>query len=181
MALPLRDTIIHYGRISRAFHWAMALLFAWQFTSVAARVLFEDSAFDDFMWTWHRDVGVLLFTLLLLRGAWGLLNLSRRPPSVSVMAKFGHLALYALMLVVPLVALLRQYGSGRSLSAFAIPLMPGFEGPEIEWMVALGSIFHGLLGWTLLVLILGHVAMVAIHRRYAHQDVLTRMAGTPSR
>ncbi|MDX5503091.1 MAG: cytochrome b/b6 domain-containing protein, partial [Halomonas sp.] len=71
------------------------------------------------------------------------------------------------------LALLRQYGSGRTFEPFGIPLMPGFEG-EIEWMVAPGSLFHGVLGWVLLALIVGHVAMVMWHRRQG-QDVLGRM------
>ena len=51
-----------------------------------------------------------------------------------------------------------------------------FEGDRIEWMTALGSNFHGLLGWTLLVLIVGHAGMAIWHRRAGDQDALARMA-----
>lgn len=176
MQRQLRDSYTHYGTISRALHWGMAVVLAWQFTSVLARVLFSDSTFDDFMWSTHRSSGVLLMLLILLRASWALLNVGRRPPAVSVMATLGHVALYALMFIVPLVALLRQYGSGRELSAFGITLMPGFEGERIDWMVSAGSNFHGLLGWTMLALIAGHVSMVAVHRRLGHGDIMERMA-----
>lgn len=172
-----RDSPMHYGRVSRALHWGMAGLLAWQFTSTLVRVLLSDTALDDFMWSTHRTTGVLLMSLVVLRVAWALYGAGSRPPAISRLALLGHGALYGLMIVVPLVALLRQYGSGRPLSTFGVTLMPGFEGERIDWMVNLGSTLHGLLGWTLLTLILGHVVMAALHRRRG-EDVIPRMIGS---
>ena len=165
-----------YSRVSRYLHWGMALLFVWQFATVGARVLFPESMLDELLWGTHRPLGALLMLLVLVRLVWALLERSSRPPALNAAARFGHLALYALMVVVPLIGLIRQYGSGRAFSPFGIPLMPGFEGDRIEWMTALGSNFHGLLGWTLLVLIVGHAGMAIWHRRAGDQDALARMA-----
>ncbi|WP_416138389.1 cytochrome b [Halomonas sp. HK25] len=164
-----------YGRVSRLFHWGMAALFAWQFVTVGARVLLPDGALDDFLWPTHKPLGALLMLLVVLRLVWALVDRTRRPPSLNLAAHLGHLALYALMVAVPLVALMRQYGSGRAFSPFGIPLMSGFEG-EIEWMTAIGGIFHGLLGWVLLALVVGHVGMAILHRRLSDENVLARMA-----
>ena len=71
--------------------------------------------------------------------------------------------------------MIRQYGSGRAFSAFGVPVMEGFEGEKIQWMVDLGSNFHSLLGWTMLVLILGHVGAVVMHYRQGDKQVLRRM------
>lgn len=176
MALTIMDNKQRYGAVSRLLHWGMALLFVWQFSGAAARVFFEDSALESFLWGTHRTVGVLLLSLLVLRVIWALANASRRPKSVSIMATFGHLALYGLMIAVPTIALIRQYGSGRSLEVFGITLIPGFEGEPISWMTDLGGLLHGELGWTLLVLIAGHIVMAFLHRKLTHHDVLTRMA-----
>jgi cytochrome b561 len=176
MALPIMDNSQRYGAISRLLHWGMELLFAWQFTSATAHWLFPDTPFEEFFWGTHYPVGVLLLTLVVLRAIWALANASRRPPSVSVMAKLGHLALYGLMIAIPTIALIRQYGSGRSLEVFGINLMSGFEGEEITWMTDLGGLLHGELGWTLLALIVGHIVMAILHRKLTHHDVLTRMA-----
>jgi cytochrome b561 len=113
--------------------------------------------------------------LVVIRLTWILVERGKRPPSLSRAAGLGHLVLYVLMVAVPMVALIRQYGSGNAFAPFGIPLMPGFEG-EIEWMTGLGSNFHSLLGWTLLALIAGHVVMVIWHRQAKGQDVLARMA-----
>lgn len=164
----------HYGRVNRYLHWGMALLLAWQFTTTSVRVLLNDSALDELLWPTHRSVGFLLMVLVVVRVAWALVSRASQPPALNAAARLGHLALYGLMLVVPMLALLRQYGSGRAFEPFGIPLMSGFEGERIEWMVAAGSLLHGELGWTLLALIVGHVTMVFWHRRHG-QNVLGRM------
>lgn len=102
--------------------------------------------------------------MVLIRAAWSLSNAGHRPRSLSVLARLGHLAMYALVIAVPLLALLRQYGSGRSFSPFGLPLMSGFEGDKLEWLLTPANIFHGSLGWLLLVLILGHILMTFLHR-----------------
>ena len=91
MASPIMDNSQRYGAISRLFHWGMALMFAWQFTSATAHWLFPDTPFEAFFWGTHYPVGVLLLTLVVLRTIWALANASRRPPSVSVMAKLAIL------------------------------------------------------------------------------------------
>ena len=172
------DSPARYGTVSRFLHWSMALILAWQFASALAHWLLEDTAIEQFLWGTHKVVGTLLILLIVIRAGWSLFNRGHRPPALNIMAQLGHLALYALMLVIPLLALIRQYGSGRAFEPWGIPLMPGFDGPAIDWMTAPGNLLHGWLGWLLLVLIIGHVAMVFIHRsRPNDQNVLARMFG----
>jgi cytochrome b561 len=95
---------------------------------------------------------------------------------VSTPALLGHVTLYALVFIVPALALLRQYGSGRVFEPLGIPLFPGFEGERIDWMMAPGNLLHSWLGWLLLALIVGHIGMAYWHRRRPDQpDVLKRM------
>ncbi|XQU06975.1 cytochrome b [Halomonas sp. LY9] len=175
MALTVMDSSTRYGLVSRALHWGMALLFVWQFSSAAARVFLEDTAIEGFLWGTHSQVGVVLMALVLIRAVWAVMNASRRPPAVSVMAKLGHLALYGLMIAVPAIALIRQYGSGRALDVLGINLMAG-GGERIEWMTNLGGLLHGELGWALLALVVGHIAMAVLHRRLTNHSIMTRMA-----
>lgn len=169
------STVAHYSRLSRHLHWGMAALFTWMFITTGVRALLPDSALEDALWPTHRPLGALLMLLVVVRLVWALVERSRRPASVSLAASLGHKALYALMVAVPALALLRQYGSGRAFSPFGIPLMPGFEGDAIEWMTAAGSNFHGLLGWTLLALAVGHAVMAIWHHRAGGEEVLARV------
>lgn len=166
----------HYGRLTRYLHWAMAALFAWQFASAGAHAWLEDTTVEAFLWASHKPLGLLLMLLAIVRVAWGIFDRGHRPPAVNAWASLGHLALYLLMIAVPAVALIRQYGSGRAFEPFGIPLMSGFEG-EIEWMTAIGSNFHGLFGWVLLALVVGHVAMALWHRHAGDSAVMSRMTG----
>ncbi len=172
------DSEYRYGSISRLFHWAMAAVIAWQFSSALAHWLLDDTAVEQFLWRTHKTVGLILLILIALRALWSLINKGRRPPSLNIWAKLGHLGMYLLMIVVPVIALLRQYGSGRAFEPLGIPLMRGLEGQKIEWMMAPANLLHGWLGWLLLVMILGHITMVFVHRRRpSDEDVLKRMLG----
>lgn len=177
-----RDTPQRYGRISRALHWLMALLFAWQFAGMIAKVsLGRDAALTGLLAGAHSHVGLLLLMLFIIRAIWGLLNSGRRPANgagfLGIAAWVGHLALYLLMLVVPLLAALRMLGNDRPFAWFGwIPLNDG-TGEKVEWMVAPASAAHGLLGWVLLACIVGHVLMVLVHRVVLKDDVAQRMLG----
>lgn len=179
---PWRDTPQRYGRISRWLHWGMALLFAWQFAGMIAKVtLGRDAALTGALSAAHSHVGLLLLVLIVLRGVWGLMQMGQRPRNGAgfwgVAAWLGHAGLYVLMLVVPALAALRMLGNNRPFSWFGvIPLNDG-SGEKVEWMVAPASAAHGLLGWILLALIAGHVVMALIHRFVWKDEVMQRMLG----
>ncbi|MCQ4158460.1 cytochrome b/b6 domain-containing protein [Roseomonas sp. GC11] len=180
-SLPWRDTPALYGRVSRALHWGMALLFAWQFTGMGVRAVLGRHPVSAFFVGTHAPLGTLLLALVALRAAWALAQWRRRPghaPGWAGRAALaGHLALYGLMLVVPTLALLRAYGSGRAFAPFGLPLFPGFPGGPVGWMVAPANALHGWLAWLLLALVAGHAAMALLHRLRGQGDVLRRMAG----
>lgn len=174
----IQDSPERYGTVSRFLHWSMSLLIFWQFATAGAHLLLEDTAIEGFLWPTHKPLGALLLVLVLIRGVWSLYNAGHRPPSLNLPAKLGHLALYTLIIVVPVLALLRQYGSGRAFEPFGIPLMSGFEGGKIEWMMTPGNLLHGWLGWLLLLFVVGHIVMAVFHRRRPEdEDVLARMIG----
>lgn len=173
------DTPQHYGRVSRSFHWLMAALFAWQFAGALLYVGIGDTALTRFVGGSHFTLGFTLFVLVLLRGAWGLANLSRRPSHPGRLGRaavVGHGVIYSLMIVVPALALFRQYGSGKPFTPYGIPLMPGRDS-KIEWMMVPGDLLHHWLAFFLLAVLLGHTAMAVLHRMLWKDEVLARMTG----
>ena len=147
------DTPRRYGLPSRVLHWTVALLMAWQFTGMAIKLILGKHPVSAFFVGTHGGLGALLFCLIVIRAGWALSNRRHRPAHdpgvVGLFARAGHLALYTLMLVVPALALLRAYGSGKGFSPFGLPLMPA-TGVKVDWMVAPANAIHGFLAWTLL-------------------------------
>lgn len=173
------DSLNGYGVISRMFHWLMAVLFLWQFISAILRVFVKDSAAYGFFWSAHHTIGFSLLILVLLRGVWGLLNLSKRPRkqgAIGQLAAAGHLVIYILMFAVPALALLRSYGSGRGFSAFGIQVFQQ-TGVQNAALTAPGNAAHGLLGWVLLAVIVGHVFMALVHHFALRDNTLRHMTG----
>lgn len=179
-SLPLRDSAQLYGRITRLLHWGIATLILWQFLGMGLRLMLGRTPLVSFFVSSHQKVGTVLFALIVLRSVWALVNRKQRPlHGVGLMgmaARLGHLALYALMLLIPVAALLRAYGSERVFAPFGFQIFPA-QTPEIAWMVGIGEALHGEMAWVLLALIAGHVLMVGIHEGMWRDGTLSRMAG----
>ncbi len=176
MTMRLRDDGFRYGAVTRVLHWAMALLLAWQFAGMAIKLTVGKAPITAFWVGTHKGIGVILLVLIVLRAFWGLYNMKTRPAHGGgfwgLAARVGHLALYVLMLIVPALALLRQYGSGKPLDVFGVRLING-GWAEAPWMTAPANAVHGLLAWVLLAAIAGHILMVLVHR-FIWKDGTTR-------
>lgn len=176
-ASPWRDTPRRYGLISRGFHWLMAGVLAWQFAGAALFVSIGDTDVTRFVGGRHLEVGAVLFLLAILRAAWALANKGRRPLDRGRLARLArgtHLLFYALMLLVPGLGLLRQFGSGKPFSVFGIRLFPE-RADKIEWMMIPGDLLHYWLGFLLLALAIGHVAAAIVHKFWWNDAVVGRM------
>ncbi|CAK7010569.1 MAG: hypothetical protein KER_00389 [Kerstersia gyiorum] len=169
-----------YGLVTRVLHGAMALLFAWQFLGMAIKLSQGRTPLAAFFVGTHAPVGTLLLMLLAVRLIWAGGNLRHRPPQgqgwQALAARLGHGMLYLLMLMVPLLAGLRAYGSGRGLNVWGWQVLPA-TGAKVDWMMAPGNALHGVLAWCLLALIGGHIAMALWHRVVLRDGVMARMFG----
>jgi cytochrome b561 len=153
-----------YHPFSKFLHWAIALLFLWQFSAIGLKEAFDETAFSDFLWSTHKPFGLILFGLIIVLILWSLISWKSRPEKHSILASLGHLSLYLLMFIVPLVALLRQYGSGREFSILGMTIMEKSE-EKIQWMIDAGSLLHCELSWLLLALTIGHIFMAIYHHK----------------
>lgn len=172
----IHDSPARYGVVTQILHWSMAALFAWQFAGMIVKITVGRSPLTAFLVGTHGSVGALLLLLVAVRGLWGWYNLGRRPAYATGFmgraAVAGHLGLYGLMVGVPALALLRQYGSDKPFRFFGVELLPG-QPEKIEWMMAPANLLHGVAGWVLLALIVGHILMVVVHQ-YVWKDGLAR-------
>lgn len=178
--LTTRDTPARYGHVTRLLHWSMAVLILWQLVSMVLKVTLGKTPLVSFMTGTHQPVGTVLLVLIVLRVIWAVMNRANRPAhgagTAGQAARLGHFALYALMLIIPASALLRSWGNDRSFAPFGFEIFSAKEVP-VEWAVAIGNALHGELGWALLVLVLGHIGMVAVHHHLWRDNTLEKMTG----
>ena len=152
------DTPSHYGTISRALHWSIAIAIACMYLlALAWRV----SGHTETLIPVHKALGTLLFMLVFARILWAIAA-EQRPHATSLAARLGHLALYLLMLTVPTIALIRDAA--------------GHDGSAENAATRFGDLWHSRAAWLLLLFIAGHILMTAIHQ-YRGEKILQRMAG----
>ncbi|WP_417527657.1 cytochrome b [Marinomonas shanghaiensis] len=177
-----QDSCDQYGIISRALHWVTAALvilqfsivLAWRGTGKNTFTLFLDSIGP------HGSLGLLILIVTLIRLGWTWVNRKQRPPQSQgiggKLARLVHAAFYALLLFLPVFALLRQYGEGYEIRLYGMTVLPEAE-RNITWMIAPADLLHSPLSWLLGGLMIGHIAMALIHRFCFKDKILARMTG----
>lgn len=181
-----RDSATHYGVISRALHWLTAAIVLLQFSVVLAWRGFGERELTLMLSSIgpHGTLGVLLLGITVLRAGWAWLNRHQRPlPQTGLnglLARGVHMTFYALLIILPALSILRQYGRGGALDVYGIPLLNAGE-RDIPWMVEIANLLHSPLAWLLLILIAGHVSMALVHHFGFKDKVISRMAGPVSR
>lgn len=171
----MQESAQDYGRISKLFHWLMAVLIGWQLLKLGDRINEGEHWVGQALVPWHVSIGTLLLGLIVLRLLWTASQRRPRPrqdPTTAMLVKAGHGLLYAGMLLLPFTGMMVMLGGGYGITAFGVDLLA--EGEELAWAATLGSL-HSPLAWAFTALIIGHIAMALVHHFVKRDDTLTRM------
>lgn len=176
----------HYTATAKSLHWLMALLI---FGLLALGFYMSDLPLSPEklqFYSWHKWAGVSAFVLVWLRLFW---RLTHRPPAFAAslsatqqtLAHLGHLALYLLMIAIPVSGWLMSSAKGVQTVWFGVLPLPDLLGRDKALGAQLADL-HSALNIGLLVLIGGHAAVALFHHLVHKDDTLRRMlpARTPS-
>ena len=176
----------HYTTTAKGLHWLMALLI---FGLLALGFYMADLPLSPEklqFYSWHKWAGVSVFVLVWLRLFW---RLTHRPPAFAAslsatqqtLAHLGHLALYLLMIAIPVSGWLMSSAKGVQTVWVGVLPLPDLLGRDKALGKQLEEL-HSALNIGLLVLIGGHVAAALFHHLVHKDDTLRRMlpARTPS-
>ncbi len=173
------NTESRYGSISIALHWLMLLLIAAVYACMELRGYFpKGSAGREGLKEWHFILGMSVFALVWLRLAMNLLSPTPRiePATTTwqlLTAKLMHLALYALMIGLPLAGWLILSAADKPIPFYGMEL-PALvaKNPELAKQV---KYLHEL-GATLGYWLIGLHAVAGLYHHYIVRDnTLTRM------
>src|SRR5512141_3181694 len=115
-----KNTANRYGSISIGIHWLMLLLFIAVYASINLRELYpKGSDLREGLKTWHFMLGMLVFVLvwlrLVARFSGPTPSIQPEPPNwQQLSAKLLHLALYAVMIGMPLTGWLLLSATGKA-------------------------------------------------------------------
>lgn len=174
-----RNTTTRYGSLSIGIHWLMLLIFVAVYGTIELRELFEKGTDPrEALKTWHFMLGMLVFALVWLRLAARLSGptpgIQPEPPNwQQLSSRLLHLALYALMIVMPLTGWLLLSASGKPIPFFGLEL-PALIGESKDTAKQLKAI-HEFIGTTGYYLIGLHAAAALYHHLILRDNTLTRM------
>jgi cytochrome b561 len=177
--MSLKNTTTRYGSLSIGMHWFMLLLMAAVYACIELREIYpRGSDPREALKTWHNMLGLLVFVLVWVRLA---LQFTGPTPHIEpaspawrmLLAKLMYLALYVLMIGLPILGWLILSAEGKPIPFFGLEL-PALIGADKEFAKTLEEIHEtaGTVGYYLI----GFHALAALFHHYVkHDNTLVRM------
>ncbi len=206
--MGIANTAESWGWLARALHWALAVLIVFQLVVGLYMVqVIGGDLIARFGWTQtHKSWGFVVFVLVLVRIVWRLANPTPRAPEMpgwqAAASRASHLALYLLMIGLPLTGWLMasaspyndadayvrienqvtlQYLFGKAtldalgLKEAVLLTMPDPFQPGDEALTELLSRIHLAFGLALAAILGLHVAAALKHEFVDRDGLLRRM------
>jgi len=174
-----RNSTERYGALSIGLHWLMLLLLVAVYACIELRGFFpKGSDLREALKTWHFMLGLSVFVLVWLRLLSYLTGPFPRiepelPKWQKLSAKLIKLALYVLMIVMPLAGWLILSTEGKPIPFFGLQL-PALVN-ENKNLAELLKELHGTVGTVGYFLIGLHAAAALFHHFVLRDNILRRM------
>jgi cytochrome b561 len=176
----MHDPETRYRGTARILHWGMAVLVLAMIP--AGFVMIQQDIprnVQNTLFLFHKNVGVVLLLLLLLRAGYRL----RHPPAPlpddvpalqQRIAGLSHLALYALLLLMPVAGYVRVKAGGFPIEILDWLGLPSLV-PRSDALAEVAKTIHYFGGVAIALLIGIHVAAAAYHGVVRRDGVFSRM------
>jgi cytochrome b561 len=177
--MSMRSSRFRYGIMAQLFHWLTVVLVgtAYIVSPGGREERVYSAAFDSARQT-HETIGIFVFALVLLRILWRLFEPAPEPapmaPWMTYSASAAHLALYALLLAIPLTAIAGAWLEAHPITIFGI----GNVGPVLPQNHDLGqsiAYIHTILGNVIIWLAGVHAAAALFHHFVLRDNTLRSM------
>ncbi|MEO8803980.1 MAG: cytochrome b [Rudaea sp.] len=175
----LNRTNDRYHMLSISAHWLTLALLVAVYALIELRGIYpKGTAAHDAMKTWHFMLGLTVLAVvavrLVLRAMFREPAITPPPPAWQLLlAKAMYLALYAFLIVMPILGWLTLSAKGRVIPFFGLNL-PALMGPDKAWAHWLEDLHEtiGTIGYYLIGL---HAAAALYHHYFMRDNTLRRM------
>ena len=157
-----RNSPTQFGLASRLLHWTMAALILALLVLGTALGWIKPNLSTLWLYGLHKTMGLTALSLAAIRLIWH--RISPPPPPLGPTAHWQnraaratHLALYLLMLAIPLSGWIASSATGLDVVIFGQITLPAIT-PTSEALENAGFAMHGILTKLLLALLLAHIA-----------------------
>jgi cytochrome b561 len=178
-ALPPPSALQIHNPGLRLLHWLMAaLIFVALPLGVWASETPRGPQRSEILF-FHKSIGMTVLGLVVLRIIW---RLAAGAPAYSeplgrlthAAAQAGHIALYALMIAMPVSGYLSSNGAGAVVPWFGLFSFPHLL-PKSDALRVAGGQAHFVFAWTIAFVLSAHLGAVVWHAAIKRDSVLTRM------
>ena len=182
----IKDKTEQLSKTTVWLHWIVGLS---MITLLAVGIFMKENKVYS-LYPIHKSVGVLIFTLIVLRIGWRIKNgwpqtIGSPAKFEQILARFSHLSLLIGTAVMPIAGMTMSIAGGRGLSIFDWNLVASNPDPVNAGKVLalnkelaqFASGVHEYVGWFLVVVIVLHVVGALKHHVIDKNTVLKRMLG----
>ena len=165
-----QNAVLRYSNVTVTFHWITVALVLFQ-AYLGFRFGWSEPGPDrDYVFLWHKTVGVVLLLLTLARLAYRMKNPPPPfPPELPawerILAVWNHRLFYLLLIAMPIVGFVAVSGYANGPTT---PLLGGIEVPVIPGVTReagdLAGEAHEIAAFLLVALILLHVGAALKHQ-----------------
>lgn len=157
--MHIRNTLTRYGLVTMIFHWVIAIIVIGQLSLGLYMADLPSSMQKVRFFGWHKEFGVLILMLIILRLIWRLFNITpllseKLPHWQAITARSVHWIFYVFLVILPLSGWMMTSAAGLSVSFFGLFVLPDLVRPNPQlrdWLIQI----HSVLGFTLIGFVLG--------------------------
>lgn len=175
----LYNTEKSYGLISRLFHWIMSVIILSMISVGYYMKYFAPQESKATIYGMHKATGVIVFTLVLLRLTWRMINVSPKLPEdcqkwLAAASKINFIVLYTMMISMPITGLFMSLYSGFKINVYGLFTIPTFL-EKNKKLAALFKELHNGFAVLFIIAISLHILVNLYHHFYKKDNILTRM------
>lgn len=174
-----RNTPNQYGWVAISLHWLIAIIVIGLIIVGLYMVELTIGLRKLQLYGWHKEYGILVLFLVILRLAWRLSNLTPELPAhmptyEKIGARSAHYLFYILLFTLPLTGWMMSSAAGLPVSFFHLFILPDLVSPDPTLMQTLISI-HKWLAYTLIAILTLHILAALQHHFYYKDEILKRI------